>query len=409
MTRDKLLWVVAAILLVGACEDASDSAVGVEPEQRAEQLVPHEFAAVLPVAAAAINDHGEVAGSVVVDGKRRAAVWARGQVTPLPGLGGATSTATAINNRGDVAGAAENPDGNMRAVLWRRGTIVDLGTLGGDISMASAMNNAGDVVGSSEDENGALHGFLWRAGEMIKLNPPAQYSSNTLNVITGINDRREVVGWTSFGLGFGLERGFLWADGESMVLDRWEEVEGPRGGRDWFETYPEDINNRGQIVGAGFPSFQNWIRAVMWESGEIMDVGALGSCPPSPTVCQFASSAAAINDAGIIVGRSQAPQPLSCGECPFIWKQGVMVPLTTRDGSVLSGSPVDINNAGTVLGRDWIWNGSVGQVMANIGRNHAGTSAVSTNPRLQPRRWSDSYCRAEGRDRSSPLESLAGC
>ncbi len=73
----------------------------------------------------------------------------RYNVTDLGTLGGETSGANAINNKGQVVGRADTRDGGYRAFLWQVGSgmqDIDLGS-GARGSMAVAINNAGQVVG----------------------------------------------------------------------------------------------------------------------------------------------------------------------------------------------------------------------------------------------------------------------
>ena len=80
-------------------------------------------------------------------------------------LGGATSSAVAVNNDGQVVGnSAIAGDTATHAFSWTEETgMVDLGTLGGTFSEARAVNNEGDVVGASSTANdGALHATMWR-------------------------------------------------------------------------------------------------------------------------------------------------------------------------------------------------------------------------------------------------------
>src|SRR5215471_3762687 len=70
----------------------------------------------------------------------------------LPTLGGQISQGKAINNMGQVAGVADNPDLNVdRAFLYDPGTgIQDLGSLNGRASEGFALNNFGQVTGFSD-------------------------------------------------------------------------------------------------------------------------------------------------------------------------------------------------------------------------------------------------------------------
>jgi probable HAF family extracellular repeat protein len=96
-----------------------------------------------PGTATDINDGGTVVGTS--DGK--AVVWRRGKLRELPGLGG-ESAATAVNNKGVVAGWSESISGERHAVVWRRnGRLVDLGP-----GQALDLNSRGLVVGSTPDD-----------------------------------------------------------------------------------------------------------------------------------------------------------------------------------------------------------------------------------------------------------------
>ena len=140
--------------------------------------------------ATAINNHGDVAGfsqsaqGAVVG----AVVWRNGIIMRLEGLG----VAHAINDRGEVAGSVTS-GATTHAAVWRDGHVVDLGTLGGPMSIALGMNNHGDVVGASSTANGAFHGFLWRDGVMTDL---GTFPGGLFSVARSINDAGEVVGYT---------------------------------------------------------------------------------------------------------------------------------------------------------------------------------------------------------------------
>lgn len=47
---------------------------------------------------------------------------------------------------------------------------IDLGTLGGASSSANAINDTGQIVGWSYTSNGVDHAFLWSSGNMVDLN-----------------------------------------------------------------------------------------------------------------------------------------------------------------------------------------------------------------------------------------------
>src|ERR1039458_8946753 len=68
--------------------------------------------------------------------------------------------------------------------------LINLGSLGCDYSSASAINDHGEIVGFSRASDGILHAFLYRNGLMSKLDafPGDQ------NVASAINDAGRIVG-----------------------------------------------------------------------------------------------------------------------------------------------------------------------------------------------------------------------
>jgi probable HAF family extracellular repeat protein len=87
---------------------------------------------------------------------------------------GVDSFARDINERGEMAGGAffGGPNWAYHAVVWSPGGIIqDLGTLGGTSSTASGVNDRGEVVGESAIASGELRGFRWSGGTMTQLDP----------------------------------------------------------------------------------------------------------------------------------------------------------------------------------------------------------------------------------------------
>ncbi len=97
-----------------------------------------------------INDAGQIVGSNGQD----ACLWDNGTVTDLGNLGGSTTVACAINDKGEVVGYGTTPNGDTHAFLWQNAAMTDLGSLGGSYSAACGINNAGQVAGTSRDANG---------------------------------------------------------------------------------------------------------------------------------------------------------------------------------------------------------------------------------------------------------------
>lgn len=190
------------------------------------------------------------------------------QFTDLGTLGGVTSSASAINNLGQIVGQSALAGGAVRATLWQGDSKIDLGVLqGGDKSQASGINDLGQVVGSSTISSGATHATLFNVG--------------------------------------------------STPQDL-----GTLGGRN---SYASAINGSGQIVGAAdvltyTPKYVMATHAALWSGGQVSDLGTLGGAQ---------SYAWGINDLGTIVGVSNVPtRPYPF---PTVWVDSVPTSLATPD------------------------------------------------------------------------------
>jgi probable HAF family extracellular repeat protein len=77
--------------------------------------------------------------------------------------GGNYSSATGINNRGQVVGVANDANGLDHAFLFEDGVMTDLGTLpgGSEFSQATGINDRGQVVGYSFTASGSDRAALW--------------------------------------------------------------------------------------------------------------------------------------------------------------------------------------------------------------------------------------------------------
>ncbi len=220
--------------------------------------------------ALSINQHGTIAGSVVgglstwkygqwthlgmsgapnginkfeaiagwaMGGQNHAYLYQDGVLHDLGTLGGATSTAEAINDHGAVVGDAATADGSDHAFLYQDGVMKDLGTLaGGHVSRAHDVNNHGVVVGEAWEPNGNSLPFVYDGTVMRRL---FDAPGACCIVPRAINDRGDVVGTID------SNASFLYADG---TLTRLESLPAVQAGG-WTQLVPFDINDRGWIVG----------------------------------------------------------------------------------------------------------------------------------------------------------------
>jgi probable HAF family extracellular repeat protein len=159
--------------------------------------------------ATGVNDVGQVAGSVPINGHGRAVVWDNGVMKNLGVLPGRDeSEASGINLAGDVVGTSwvdtgggggnggyiagnrsaarkGRAPGTTRGFLWSAGQFTELDTLGGSSSYAFGLNSHDVVVGSAEKADGNQHACLWQTGKPVDLGTLGGRTSTAYS----INDR----------------------------------------------------------------------------------------------------------------------------------------------------------------------------------------------------------------------------
>jgi probable HAF family extracellular repeat protein len=164
--------------------------------------------------ASAVNDSGQIAGSAMFNlnksnsiyAIRRAALFGKDAIEDFGLPVKNVSVAAAINASGEVVGTANcNPQEagtghHYHAFLFDHGTSQDLGTLGGEESRAYAVNRSGQVVGTADTASDGQHAFLFDGDQMQDLNSlatNAALASAGFKVLTtafGINDHGQIVG-----------------------------------------------------------------------------------------------------------------------------------------------------------------------------------------------------------------------
>jgi probable HAF family extracellular repeat protein len=154
--------------------------------------------------ASAINDLGQVVGtSWDINLQTHAFRTApNSPINPntddLRTLGGSNSAATAINNLGQVVGFSTTANGETNAFLTAPNSPItntsNLGTLGGSFSLANDINNLGQVVGESTTANGERRAFLYKNGQIFDLNKLITSSLGvTLNSAIAVNNFGQIL------------------------------------------------------------------------------------------------------------------------------------------------------------------------------------------------------------------------
>ena len=228
-------------------------------------------------------------------------LWQSSHMRALPTLGGNNGQASAINNRGQIVGMAENGivdsscqpgTTNNRVqlpVLWEDGEPQALPTVDGDPDgFANWINDRGQAVGFSGTCATPLHAtpshaILW---ENRTAYPLPDYGTGS--TAFGINNRGEVVGTVGSADGK-TQTGALW---QNDALTAFGLLPGDFGGIAFGN------NSKGQVVGADWDSTFHWCHAFIWQNNVMTDLNTL--FPASSNL--FATFAAKINERGEIGG-----------------------------------------------------------------------------------------------------------
>ena len=287
-------------------------------------------------------------------------------ITDLGSFNG-NSYAYDINNKGQVVGVSNTQSSN-HAFLYSGGGLIDLGNPGvsdrpdRSITSGYALNDNGQVVGVYQygtQTNTTSGGFLYQNGQIqaISINSPqainnagqiigrdasrnpAVYQNGVITPLNlslsdphvtsdafDINNGGVIVGDTGAN---NLPYGYYYQNGVEHLLPQ------------LASTHPgaiaRAINDKGQIVGNANNSDGNFGHAVLWQNGQIMDLGSLYG---------RGSTAYDINNNGIIVGE--------VGEAngdygAFVYQNGQMTDLLAgtlwRDGYATG-----INDSGQIVG-----------------------------------------------------------
>jgi probable HAF family extracellular repeat protein len=207
------------------------------------------------------------AGTVLVQWQNPAAyrtgyltVAMDGTVTDFPLLrGGSTSTATALNDAGDVVGYADTKDHlGDHCVMLHGGVLKDLG-LGpaGNGCQAYGVNAMGEIVGRFMNQSYQDRAFSWRHGTFRLLGTLGGRSS----IARDVNASGQVIGSSTRAGERRHEHPFLWSDGVMYDLESLLDA----SGAGWHLQSVGRIGDDGAIVGTAWNDVDGryWPHAVV--------------------------------------------------------------------------------------------------------------------------------------------------
>ena len=335
-----LVAIACASMTLGGTSAASPAAPPVPTTYRIVPLAPNG-------SPAGINSKGQVAFTTYEGDVPSARFYDGASVRNLGTFGGTAAVVNALNEAGQVTGAAATADGIFHAFRWSRPTgLVDLNPPGVGDSLGIDINNKGQVVGTARFTSPLprYHAFRWSpATGMVDLGALGPESTSVANAI---NDAGTAVGWSDEASGPRLTQVTKWPAGGGGPI--------PLNDFPSIASVAEDINNAGQIVGSAAFDTRLSDQAFIWTRA-----GGLQGLGTEPSYLSWADQ---VNEKGLVIGQLYSTPGDRNG---FIWSRD--------DGLLTVGTPLtdfsdtaDVNNRGQVVGslngRGYIWTRTSGFV-----------------------------------------------
>jgi probable HAF family extracellular repeat protein len=214
-------------------------------------------------------------------------------VTFLGNLGGTSTQAVAINDKGQVLGNWMTPGGQQRGFVYYQGTQRDIGTIPGWGTRYVDINNAGYILASGDrpltDPFGlSPFGFLRSPNGKFQKIGTLPFE-NAITQVEALNNRNQITGES--GTLFRPEtpfHAFIWSRGVMRNL----------GNIGYTPNYGLAINDRGQVAGYVATATFREALATLFSNGRVILIDT------RPAGSYRFSTADAINNHGHIVGSS---------------------------------------------------------------------------------------------------------
>jgi probable HAF family extracellular repeat protein len=280
---------------------------------------------------------GLISGNAYTDSGLNAALWTPSGLQMLIGPEGSTVLGvSAVNRFGDAIGTAGGGRSAPRGLVWKGGVAEYLPQEDNDAdeteylyqSRAIGINSKGSIAGNAETEYGDV-GVFWDGDQislLMSLDPIGEYQRS---VARAINESDQIVGSADLA---GDRKAVVWENGGVRQINGLGELSGAA-----------DINDSGMVVG--------WNLNEDGSTSAFVHDGITTSLLPTLPGLVY-GDAAAINNAGIIVGYS-APEGVEEGKATM-WRNGQVIDLNSLLGPEDAGwnliSAVDIDEDGTIIG-----------------------------------------------------------
>jgi hypothetical protein len=231
-----LAWVAVAVAFLGAASSAD--------AQFFTGFTPIDFPGSADTTQLSINDSGQIVGSYTdssVTHGLHGFLYSGGSYTTIDNPAFSQTMLSGINDRGEIVGFGGVPGGVQQGFLYSGGSftpiIVPSLPPSSNGTFAKGINNPSEVVGFANVPNG---GFLYSGTTFTPINVPSAPHTFPQD----INDRGQIVG-SYISADFRREHGFVYSGGAFITIDD------PAAG-DSGTTVIYGLNNRGQFVGNSF-------------------------------------------------------------------------------------------------------------------------------------------------------------
>jgi uncharacterized membrane protein len=177
-----------------------------------------------------INNSGDIVGTLIrsSDSRQVGFLLSGGVYTTLRYPGAEMTLAAGINNAGQIVGSYDT----QNSFRFENGVYSAFSVPGASQTFANAINNVGQIAGTYLDASFNGFAYVLQGGQVTTLAVPG----TTFATAFGINDQGDVTGFYFDATG---AHGYLYSSGKYTTLD----VPGA------FSTLAFGINNAGQIVG----------------------------------------------------------------------------------------------------------------------------------------------------------------